>query len=233
MSEMMDDPEPLAVPLTRKQARRMLGQVSVGVGAMLLSAVDHWNTLSELNSAHLRTVLQVLGRGSYVAALTAAGTEVWLSTHGVHPPGHTVCKQQSVWPAVAALGKAYMEIHHNEAQPTNERRQAFCAQDSGALGLPGNPTHCELTWEYDLRTDKYVKHIWVSAPKVDWERFEVPMAAVQAQYATWSKRNMVWLPGALPVAADVAAEAFPARDGAVRPDIVVRPRPGEQTGDAK
>ena len=29
MSEMMDDPEPLAVPLTRKQARRMLGQGSV------------------------------------------------------------------------------------------------------------------------------------------------------------------------------------------------------------
>ncbi|HNP57791.1 hypothetical protein [uncultured Gordonia sp.] len=228
----MDEPAPLDHRLPRREVRRLLGQMTIGVGAILLAAVDDWNLLAERNGAHLRTVLQVLGRGSYVAAVTAAGTEVWLSTPRRHPPGHMVCKQQTAWPAVASRSKTYLEIHHNQAQPTNDRRQAFCTQDSGTLGLVGNPTHCELTWEYDLRTDKYVKHIWVSAPGVDWERFEVPMAAVQAQYATWRKRNMPWLTGDLVIDPAVAT-GLPARDGQqLRPGIGVRPR-RDETGAAE
>ena len=45
-------------------------------GAMLLAAVDDWNALSARHSAHLRTVMQGLGRGTYVAAAVAAGTDV-------------------------------------------------------------------------------------------------------------------------------------------------------------
>ena len=45
--------------------------MTIRVGAILLAAVDDWNLLAERNDAHLRTVLQVLRRGSYVAAVTA------------------------------------------------------------------------------------------------------------------------------------------------------------------
>jgi hypothetical protein len=167
----------------RKEARRLLNQVAVGVGAMLLAAVDDWNALSARHSAHLRTVMQGLGRGTYVAAAVAAGTDVWLSTRGMHPPGHTVVKPYR-WPEINSRGKTHMMIHHNEMEPTTPRRTAFFTQDSATLRLIGDPTHCELTWDYDIVTDTHIRRIWVSAPGVDWDRFEVPMAKVQAQYAT-------------------------------------------------
>ncbi|WP_244881048.1 hypothetical protein [Tsukamurella pseudospumae] len=62
----------------------------------------------------------------------------------------------------------------------------------------GDPTHCELTWDYDAATDSHVRRIWVSAPGVQWERFEVPMDRVQERYASWRKRDVRWLPGRLP-----------------------------------
>ena len=80
----MDQPNTPDRPVSRKEARRLLNQVAVGVGAMLLAAVDDWNALSARHSAHLRTVMQGLGRGTYVAAAVAAGTDVWLSTRGMH-----------------------------------------------------------------------------------------------------------------------------------------------------
>ena len=69
----MDQPNTPDRPVSRKEARRLLNQVAVGVGAMLLAAVDDWNALSARHSAHLRTVMQGLGRGTYVAAAVAAG----------------------------------------------------------------------------------------------------------------------------------------------------------------
>ncbi|MFF0710249.1 hypothetical protein [Gordonia sputi] len=232
MSSLSTKGVPPGTPVTRKQARRLLRQVTIGVGAMLLSAVDDWNALSERHSAHLRTVLRPLGRGTYVAAMTAAGTEVWLGAGGKHPPGHMVCKAGAAWPAVSSRSAMYMEIHHNEALPINDRRTAFCTQDSAAMGLIGDPTHCELTWEYDVMTESYVKHIWVSAPGVDWDRYEVPMGKVQALYSTWSKRGMPWLPGLLPV--HVAARAVAVKSGTQaysEPTVTVRRGREEDSGE--
>lgn len=232
MSSLANDGAASRPVVSRKQARRLLGQVTIGVGAMLLSAVDDWNALSERHSAPLRTMLRPLGRGTYVAAMTAAGTEVWLRAKDKHPPGHMVCKPgTTAWPAVSSRSATYMEIHHDEAMPINDRRTAFCTQDSATLGLVGDPTHCELTWDYDVLTEAYVTHIWVSAPGVDWERYEVPMARVQAQYATWSKRRMPWMPGLLP--ADVAAQAVPITLGTQafsEPTVSVRRR-RDDTGE--
>lgn len=230
----MEDPGPLDRPVSRKEAQRLLRPVTIGVGAMLLAAVDHWNVLSEAQPAHLRTVLQTLLRGSHVAALVSAGTNVWLSAHGMHPPGHIVAKPFQ-WSEVSSHGKTYLAIHHSEMEATNPRRKAFMAQDSGTLRLVGDPTHCELTWDYDARTDSHVRNIWVSAPGVDWERFEVPMARVQEQYAAWRKRDVKWLPGRLPIEAPAAA-SLPVRDEQDRPRTNIttrRPRPNEKTRDAE
>jgi hypothetical protein len=201
----------------------LLRQVTVGVGALLLAAVDDWNALSQRHSAHLRTTMNLLGRGSYVAAVTAACTDVWLNTRGMHPPGHLVTKPYR-WPAISSHGKTYMAIHHNEMEPTNPRRTAFCNQDSETLGLIGDPTHCELTWDYAPPTDSYVRAIWVSAPAVRWDGFEVPMVKAQAQLESWRKRAMKWLPGALPTDAE-AATPLPIRDEQQRlqPGIEVQP----------
>lgn len=233
MAVLFTDPGPLSRAVSRKQAERLLRQISTGVGALLLAAVDDWNALSERHAAHLRTELHALGRGSYVAAITAASTDVWLNTHGMHPPGHLVSKPHR-WPTISSYGKTYLAIHHNEAEPTNPRRAAFCNQDSETLGLVGDPTHCELTWEYD-HTDSYVRRIWVKAPNVDWDRFEVPMARVQAQLASWRKRKIRWLPGTLLSAASVATE-LPTRDEPQRlqPGIDIKPpRPGQDVGDVQ
>ncbi len=227
------DPSPSSRPVSCNEARRLLRQISTGVGALLLAAVDDWNALSERHAAHLRTELHALGRGSYVAAITAASTDVWLNTHGLHPPGHVVSKPHR-WPTISSHGKTYMAIHHNEAEPTNPTRAAFCNQDSETLGLVGDPTHCELTWEYD-HTDSYVRLIWVKAPNIDWDRFEVPMARVQAQLVSWRKRKMKWLPGTLLSEAPAATE-LPARDERQRlqPGIDVKPpRPFEGFGDVQ
>ena len=234
MTAPMDQPTAPEGPVSRKEARRLLKQVTVGVGAMLLAAVDDWNALSARHSAHLRTVMQGLGRGAYVAAAVAAGNDVWLSTHGMHPPGHTVVKPYR-WPEISSRGKTHMMIHHNEMEPTTPRRTAFFTQDSATLGLVGDPTHCELTWDYDIVTDTHIRRIWVSAPGVDWDRFEVPMAKVQVQYATWRNRDMKWLPGALPTDT-AAAEPMPSREPQedLRPDIQVRrPRRPEEPRDAE
>lgn len=238
----VDDPDPLNRPVSRKEAARVLRQVTVGIGAILLAAVDDWNALAQRHSAHLRTTITDLGRGGYVAASTAASTDVWLSTHGMHPPGHIVSKPHR-WPMISSHGKTYMAIHHNETEPTNPRRTAFCNQDSETLALLdarnssliGDPTHCEITWEYDSLTDSHIKRIWVSAPGVVWDRFEVPMARVQAQLTAWRKRSMKWLPGQLPAGAG-AAVPLPVRDEQERlaPGIdVAPPRRSDDTRDAQ
>lgn len=85
---------------------------------MLLAAVDHWNALAEGQPAHLRTVLQTLLRGSHVAAFVSAGTNVWLSAHGMHPPGHIVSKPFQ-WSEVSSHGRTYLAIHHSEMDGTN------------------------------------------------------------------------------------------------------------------
>ncbi|WP_225037969.1 hypothetical protein [Mycobacterium canetti] len=147
MTALVEDSGPRHRTVSRKEAARLLRQVTTGVGALLLAAVDDWNALSERHAAHLRTEMRGLARGYYVAATTAACTGVWLSTHGMHPPGHLVSKPHR-WPVISSHGKTYMAIHHNETEPTNPTRTAFCNQDSETLGLVGDPTHCELTWDY-------------------------------------------------------------------------------------
>lgn len=197
MTTLMDDLNPLQGTVSRKEAQRILRPVTIGVGALLLAAVDHWNTLMAEQPAHLRTVLQPLLRGSHVAAFVSAGTNVWLSTQGMHPPGHLVNRPYQ-WSEVSSHGRTYLAIHHKEMEGTNTRRKAFIKQDSQTLQLVGDPTHCELTWDYDAATDSHVRRIWVSAPGVHWERFEVPMDRVQERYASWRKRDVRWLPGRLP-----------------------------------
>lgn len=197
MTTLMDDLNPLQGTVSRKEAQRILRPVTIGVGALLLAAVDHWNALTAGQPAHLRTVLQPLLRGSHVAAFVSAGTNVWLSTQGMHPPGHLV-KRPYQWSEVSSHGRTYLAIHHKEMEGTNTRRKAFIKQDSQTLQLVGDPTHCELTWDYDAATDSHVRRIWVSAPGVQWERFEVPMDQVQQRYAAWRKRDVRWLPGRLP-----------------------------------
>jgi len=233
MTALIEEPGPHRRAISRKEATRVLRQVSIGIGAILLAAVDDWNALSQRHSAHLRTTMHSLGRGAYVAAMTAACTDVWLGTHGMHPPGHLVSKPYG-WPLVSSHGKTYMAIHHNEMAPTNANRKAFCDQDSQTLGLIGDPTHCEFTWEYDPSTDVHVRRIWVSAPGVEWDRFEVPMARVQRQLTGWRKRTIKWLPGELP-AADAVIAPLPARDDRERlqPGIEVRPPQRGDTGDAR
>lgn len=230
----MEDPGPPDRPVSRKEARRLLRQVTIGVGAILLAAVDDWNAMAERHCAHLRTAMHPLGRGAYVAAATAACTDVWLSTHRMHPPSHVVSKPYQ-WPAISSHGKTYLTIHHNEMEPTNPRRTAFCSQDSETLGLVGDPTHCELTWDYDALTESHVVRMWVSAPGVCWDRFEVPMARAQAQLGSWRKRGMKWLPGTF--GSDVQAVAsLPPRDERKRiePGIDVRPpQRSEDVGDAE
>ncbi|OBB86584.1 hypothetical protein [Mycolicibacterium peregrinum] len=242
MTALFEDSEPRDRAVSRKEATRLLRQVTTGVGALLLAAVDDWNALSERHAAHLRTELHGLLRGSHVAALTAASTAVWLGTQGMHPPGHIVSKPHR-WPMISSHGKTYMAIHHYEMEPTNARRTAFCNQDSETLrlidaetsGLIGNPTHCELTWDYDPYTDTHIRRIWVSAPSVDWDRFEIPMAKAQAQLAAWRKRKMKWLPAELP--ADMHAVApLAARDAddRLRPGIEVQPpQRSKDAGDAQ
>lgn len=238
----VDNSSTLDRPVSRKEASRLLRQVTIGVGALLLAAVDDWNALAQRHAAHLRTVMHPLGRGAYVAATTAACTDVWLNTHGKHPPGHVVSKPHR-WPMISSHGKTYMAIHHNEMEPTNARRTAFCNQDSETLrlidsetsGLIGNPTHCEITWEYDQLTDLHIRMIWVSAPRVDWDRFEVPMVRVQAQLGSWRKRGMKWLPGALPIDVHAAAPLPPREEKErLQPGIDVQPpRRSEDTRDAE
>ncbi len=241
MTALAEEPDPHRL-VSRKEAARVLRQVTTGIGAILLAAVDDWNALSQRHSAHLRTVLQSLGRGGYVAAMSAACTDVWLSTPGKHPPGHLVSKPHK-WPMISSRGKTYMAIHHNETEPTNARRTAFCTQDSETLrlidsqtlSLLGDATHCEITWEYHPVTDLNIRTIWVSAPSVDWDRFEVPMARAQSQLDAWRKREMKWLPGALPTDANAAA-LLPIRDTGedLKPGIEVRPpQRSEDTRDAQ
>ena len=196
MTTLMDDLNPLPGTVSRKEAQRILRPVTIGIGALLLAAVDHWNTLMAEQPAHLQTMLQPLLRGSHVAAFVSAGTNVWLSAQGMHPPGHLV-KRPYQWSEVSSHGRTYLAIHHKEMDGTNTRRKAFIKQDSQTLQLVGDPTHCELTWDYDAATDSHVRRIWVSAPGVQWERFEVPMDRVQERYAAWRKRDVRWLPGRL------------------------------------
>ena len=233
MAALTEDPERHAPLVSRKEVTRLLRQVATGAGAILLAAVDDWNVLSARHSAHLRTALHPLGRGAYVAATAAACVDVWLSTHGMHPPGHVVTKPYQ-WPAVSSRSKTYLVIHHNQVEPTNPRRTAFVNQEPATLGLVGDPTLCELTWEYDTVTDSYVTAIWVSAPSAGWDPIEVPMARAQAQLSAWRKRRMRWLPGTdLPTG--VAVEPLPARDAdeRLRPDIAVPERRDEGTQEAQ
>lgn len=242
MTALGQEPQEPVRPVSRKEAARVLRQVTTGIAAILLAAVDDWNALAQRHPAHLRTILQMLGRGGYVAAVTAAGTDVWLSTPGKHPPSHIVSKPHR-WPMISSHSKTYMAIHHNETEPTNPRRKAFCTQDSETLrlidsatkSLVGDPTHCEITWEYHPVTDLNVHRIWVSAPGLAWDRFEVPMARAQAQLAAWRKREMKWLPGALPVDVN-AVPSLPIRDDRdlLQPAIDVQPpQRSEDTRDAQ
>lgn len=216
--------------VSRKEVRRILGQVSVGVGAILLAAVDDWNYQTARHPARLRTELDVLGRGSTIAFYTAAGTKTWLETDGRHPPRHLVVGQPT-WPAVSSWSKTFMKIHHRELQPANPTQEAFCAQDTEALDIPGNPLLCELTWEYDM-TQTFVRHIWISAPSVEWAPIEVPKWKVQAQLASWRKREVPWLPGTH-VASDLAEviTARPERAG-LRTGITVKETGSQSVGEA-
>lgn len=234
MATPMDESAPRGQVVSRKEVRRVLRQISVGTGAVLLAAVDDWNVLADRHSARLRTAMHPLGRGSYVAATTAACVDVWLNTHGMHPPKHLVVRPCG-WPAVSSHGKTYLAIHHSEVQPSNPRRTAFCNQDAATFGLVGDPTLCEFTWDYGGPTASYVTRIWVSAPGVDWDPIEVPMAHVQAQLAAWRKRQVKWLPGTLAKPDAPAAGSLPPRgaDQRLRPDIEVPQHPDQDNREAR
>lgn len=235
MSALLEVPGRRTDLASRKEVRALLRQVSIGAAALLLAAVDDWNAMAERHSAPMRTAMYPLLRGSFVAATTASSVDVWLNTPGMHPPGHLVIRpHQWQWPAVSSRGKTYLVIHHSPVEPTNPRRTAFVKQEPATLGLVGDPTLCELTWEYDAVTDSYVTAIWVSAPGAGWDPIEVPMARAQAQLSAWRKRRMRWLPGTdLPTG--VAVEPLPARDAdeRLRPDIAVPERRDEGTQEAQ
>ena len=138
-----------------------------------------------------------------------------------------VCKQQTAWPAVASRSKTYLEIHHNQAQPTNDRRQAFCTQDSGTLGLVGNR---RTAADLGIRSaDRQVcqAHLGERARRGLGSDSKCRWPRCRAQYATWRKRNMPWLTGDLVIDPAVAT-GLPARDGQqLRPGIGVQPRRDE------
>jgi hypothetical protein len=94
VTALFEDSGPRDRPVSRKEAARLLRQVTIGVGALLLAAVDDWNALSQRHFAHLRTTMQQLGRGSYVATVTAASTDVWLSTQACTRPA-TSCRNHT------------------------------------------------------------------------------------------------------------------------------------------
>ena len=97
-----------------------------------------------------------------------------------------VYKQQTAWPG---RREAKQDLPGDSTQPgpADQRSPAgVLHQDSGTLGLVGNPTHCELTWEYTICGPTSMSSIWVSAPGVDWERFSADGRS-WAQYATWRK----------------------------------------------
>jgi hypothetical protein len=55
VAALVEVPGPLGRPVSRKEAARLLRQVTVGVGAILLAAVDDWNAMAQRHCAHLRT----------------------------------------------------------------------------------------------------------------------------------------------------------------------------------
>lgn len=221
--------------LSRKEVRSLLRQVSIGIGAMLLAAVDDWNARREAHGGRLRTEIDTLLHGTNIAGMAAAGTKTWLTTEGKHPPRHMVVLRPE-WPAVSSHGQVFLVIHHNLLRPTNPRRAALCAQDTTLEDLPGDPTVCELTWEYNP-TRTHIVRIWISAPGADWKPIEVPMKKAQAQYATWRKRGMAWLPGTggAPGPATSAIHPQPRGQDDLRPGIAVPPNPdtGDDAADAR
>ncbi|WP_149370471.1 hypothetical protein [Mycolicibacterium sp. P9-64] len=193
-------PRPGKAFVTRRDARNMMRQLSVGIGALLLASVDEWDVYAAGHNAHMRTALTPLARGHHIAATLAASIDVWMSTPGKHPPRH-LARKPYAWPEVNCRGKLNLVAHHEEMEPTNDRRSAYRRQDTEFLLFDDDLTLCELTWDYDQLTESAVTHIWVSAPLDEghvWPPFEVSMAAARAQYEKWVRRGVRWMPIAAP-----------------------------------
>lgn len=186
--------------VTRRETKRVMRELYVGIGALLLASVDEWDQYAANFNAAMRTALTPLARGQHIAATLAASIDVWLGTPGKHPPRHVATKPFA-WPEVNCRGILHLIAHHEEMEPTNDRRSAYRRQDTEFLLFEGDPTLCELTWDYDQLTDSKVTHIWVSAPLDEgcvWPKFEVPMAAARTQYEKWAKRGVRWMPPTAP-----------------------------------
>ncbi|WP_418003520.1 hypothetical protein ACNO8X_27195 [Mycobacterium sp. PDNC021] len=212
--------------VSRHDAKNMMRQLYVGIGALLLASVDEWDLYVAGHNAHMRTALTPLARGYHIAATLAASIDVWMSTPGKHPPRH-LARKPYAWPEVTCRGKLNLIAHHEEMEPTNDRRSAYRRQDAEFLLFDDDPTLCELTWDYDQLTESKVTHIWVSAPLDEgyvWPRFEVPMAAARLQYDKWVKRAVSWMPITTPPAAPVIAT--PTQSGPrPKPTVVVTGTP--------
>lgn len=219
-----------------REARRVTRQLGIGIGALLLAAVDDWNRYVAGYNAPMRTALTPLARGTHIAAMLAASIDVWLDTPNMHPPRHLAYKPFR-WPEISCGSKVYMVVHHNEMEPSNSRRTAFRRQDTDFLLIEHNPTLCELTWDYDLLTDSKVTRIRISAPLPStqvWFEFEVPLKAAQSQYDKWAKRSVRWLPAASPLGTASPPMAIPETEHPL-PDISIPPKPdaGTDTEDVQ
>ncbi|TDH48188.1 hypothetical protein E2F47_24725 [Mycobacterium eburneum] len=110
--------------VTRREAKRVMRQLYVGIGALLLAAVDEWDSYVESHNAPMRTALTPLARGYHIASTLAASIDVWLSTPGKHPRRH-VARKPYAWPEVNCRGRLNLIVHHEEMEPTNDRRSAY------------------------------------------------------------------------------------------------------------
>jgi hypothetical protein len=224
-------PVPGKTFVTRREAKSGMRQLYVGIGALLLASVDEWNSYAASHNAPMRTALTSLARGYHIAATLAASIDVWMGTPGKHPPRH-IARKPFAWPEVNCRSKLNLMAHHEEMEPTNDRRSAYRRQDTEFLLFDDDPTLCELTWEYDRLTGTTVTHIWISAPLDEgyvWPPFEVPMAAAQTQYENWAKRGVRWMPMSAPAATPTVVVAPAPTDIHPAPRVAVTGKPASAT----
>jgi hypothetical protein len=183
------------LPLSRRSTERMLRQLGVGYGALLLSCVDEWEQYAAGLPAAIRTRYTPLAKGHHISGLLAACGADWLSTPGMHPPGIvSTVEPASRWPEVNVHSQALLQIHHQPAQPTGPRKKAFVAQLPLDMGLPETTLLCELIWSFDHWTQTRVVQISFNVPASGWQEIDVRLDEAARQYLSWSRREVPWLP---------------------------------------
>lgn len=183
------------LPASRSEAKRLLRQVGVGYGAILLSCVDKWEEDAARLPAQIRTLSTPLTKGHAISGLLAACGSAWLGTPHMHPPGVlTSVEPSSGWPEVSVQSRAHLQIHHQPARPTGPRKKAFVGQFPIDMGLPESTLLCELLWTYDSHTQSRIIDISFNVPGSLWEPIRVPLEKAARLYLRWSRRNVPWLP---------------------------------------